>query len=169
MRLWWVVLGVLVAALVALSLRLFAFPDERVPERADAVVVLAGQWERRLPIGQRLVREGVAPVLALSQDTDEDWPRRLCRRVNVACFQANPYSTTGEAEALARVAERRGWRRVVVVTSDYHVTRARLLFRRCLDGRVDAVAADEPFFAWLHGALWEWPKLLHALTVKRDC
>lgn len=169
MRFWLLALAVLVAAFLALSARLFAFPTERVPARADAVVVLAGQWERRLPIGRRLVREGVAPVLALSEDTDRDWPDQLCRRGNVVCFQADPYSTTGEAAALAVVAERRQWRRVILVTSDYHVTRATLLVDRCLDARVDAVAADEPFAAWLYGAAWEWPKLVHALAVKRGC
>ena len=169
MRPWLLALAVLLAAFLALSARLFAFPTERVPERADAVVVLAGQWERRLPLGQRLVREGVAPVLALSEDTDSDWPRELCRGRNVVCFQADPYSTTGEAAALGAIAARRGWQSVVVVTSDYHVTRATLLVERCVGGRVDAVAAEESFLAWLHGAAWEWPKLLHALAVKRDC
>ena len=169
MRLWLLVLAVLAAAFVALTVRLFAFPGEDAPARADAVVVLAGQWERRLPVGQRLVRDGVAPVLALSEDADSDWPRRLCRRANVRCFQADPYSTTGEADAFGAIAAREKWRSVVVVTSDYHVTRARLLFRRCVDGRVGAVAAEEPFLSWLHGAVWEWPKLLHALAVKRGC
>lgn len=169
MRLWLVVLAVLLAAFLALSARLFAFPTERVPARADAVVVLAGQWERRLPIGRRLVRDGVASVLALSEDSDREWPDHLCRRRNVVCFQADPYSTTGEAAALAVVAERREWRSVVVVTSDYHVSRATLLVDRCLDARVDAVAAEEPFRPWLYGAVWEWPKLVHALFVKRDC
>lgn len=169
MRSWLLALTVLLAAFVALSARLFAFPAEHVPERADAVVVLAGQWERRLPVGQRLVRDGVAPVLALSEDTDSDWPRHLCRRRNVTCFQADPYSTTGEAEALAAVTARRGWRSLVVVTSDYHLTRARLLVERCVEADVDAVAAEEPFLGWLHGAVWEWPKLVHALAVKREC
>ena len=169
MRLWLVALALLLVAFVALTARLFAFPTERVPQRADAVVVLAGQWERRLPVGERLVRDRVAPVLALSEDSDADWPRHLCRRRNVVCFQADPYSTTGEAAALRTVAARRGWESLVLVTSDYHVTRATLLVERCVDARVDAVAADEPFPAWLHGAAWEWPKLVHALAVKRDC
>ena len=169
MRLWIPVAVALVAAFAGLSVWLFAFPRERVPQDADAVVVLAGNWQVRLAVGRRLVREGAAPVLALSEDTDDDWPRGLCRNANVVCFQADPYSTYGEAETLGEVAERRGWDDVVVVTSDYHLTRARLLLDRCVDGEVGAVAAEEPFLEWLHGAAWEWPKLLHALTVKRGC
>lgn len=169
MRPWLVVAGLLLAAFLATSAKLFAFPEEQVPARADAVLVLAGQWELRLPLGQRLVREGVAPVLALSEDSDGDWPRALCRRRNVTCFQADPYSTYGEAQAFANVARRHGWRSVVVVTSDYHLTRARLLVDRCHDGAVFAAGAEEAFGDWLHGAAWEWPKLLHALTLKRGC
>ena len=169
MRLWLVVAAVLVAAFVALSVKLFAFPSENVPPRADAVVVLAGKWELRLPLGRRLVREGVAPVLVLSEESEEDWPRELCRRPDVTCIQADPYSTYGEAAAFGDLARRRGWRSVVVVTSDYHLTRARLLLERCVDGPVYGVAADESPLNWVHGAAWEWPKLLHALTVKRDC
>ena len=169
MRLWLLVLAVLAAAFVALTVRLFAFPGEDAPARADAVVVLAGNSGLRIPAGRRLVREGVAPRLVLSEENDRDFPRALCRRENVTCFQADPFSTAGEAAAFGELARRRGWRRVVVVTSDYHLTRARLLFERCVDGDVGAVAADEGVIGWLHGTAWEWPKLIHALTVKRDC
>ena len=65
------------------------------------------------------------------------------------------------------VAEAEDWDRMVVVTSDFHVTRARLLFTRCAerrtpDLRVLWVAADtEPLS--LRG-VWqvatEWPSLL---------
>lgn len=169
MRLWLLVLAILLAAFVALTLRLFAFPKEDEPSRADAVVVLAGNADLRIPVGRALVRDGVAPRLVLSEEDDEDFPRALCRRAEVTCFQADPFSTTGEAAAIGELARRRGWRSVVVVTSDYHLTRARLLVDRCVDGHVQAVPAEEDAIAWLHGAAWEWPKLLHALTVKRDC
>jgi uncharacterized SAM-binding protein YcdF (DUF218 family) len=168
-RIWLLVLALLAAAFVALTARLFAFPAEDAPERADVVVVLAGNSDLRIPAGRRLVREGVAPRLVLSEEDNRDFPRVLCRRADVTCFQADPFSTTGEAATFGELARRRGWRRVVVVTSDYHLTRARLLFERCVGGDVDAVAADEDVLSWLHGTAWEWPKLLHALTVKRDC
>lgn len=169
MRLWILVVLLLLAAFVALGARLFVWPDEDAPRRVDAVVVLAGDWEDRLPLAQGLVEQGVARTLVLSEEPVADYPRDLCRRANVTCFQADPYSTTGEAQTFAPLARRRGWRSVVVVTSVYHVTRARLLFRRCLDGTVFVVGADEPALDLLHGAAWEWPKLVHALTLRRGC
>jgi hypothetical protein len=44
-----------------------------------------------------------------------------------------------------------------------------MLFRRCVDGDVYAVGADEPALDLLHGLVWEWPKLGYALTAERGC
>jgi uncharacterized SAM-binding protein YcdF (DUF218 family) len=67
------------------------------------------------------------------------------------------------------MAAARHWRSVVVVTSTYHVRRAKLLFERCVDGRVEGVGA--PFGALALPAVVpsEWAKLVYALTVARDC
>src|SRR5205823_5133085 len=79
-----------------------------------------------------LMRRRVAPVLAISGAfLDPKWTKahRLCRgeegptRYRVLCFVPQPYSTRGEARAIARLAVQHGWRRVIVVTSTFHVTR----------------------------------------------
>lgn len=158
-----------VLALAGASARFIVWPEEDAPGRADAIVVLAGDPERRVPEGLRLFESGAAPALVLSADGDQDFPRELCRRESVVCFEARPYSTTGEAETFARLAHRRSWRSVIVVTSRYHVVRARLVFRRCVDGDVRAVGVGADLIDFAYGAAWEWPKLAHALTVKRDC
>ena len=75
----------------------------------------------------------------------------------------------GEARAVARMAAARGWRSVLVVTSTYHVTRARLLFDRCVAAHV-----------WVTGSTYrrslipleiflEPAKLAYALVVARSC
>lgn len=163
------VLVLLLAALAVASFVLFVHPREDSVAHADAVVVLAGDVEDRLPEGRRLWEQGVAPTLALSRDHDWEFPDALCRRPRVVCFDADPYSTIGEAEAFGALARRRGWKRVLLVTSVYHVTRARMLFARCVDGDVYATGTGEPAGALLHGLVWEWPKLGYSLTVKRGC
>lgn len=169
MRALLIVLVLVLGALVAGSAALFVWPREDDVDHADAIVVLAGDFTRRLPTGRRLWERGVAPTLVLSVEPDPEYPRGLCRRPRVVCFRADPYSTAGEAETFAPIARRRGWKRVLVVSSVYHVTRARMIFRRCVDAEVDAVGAGEPVLGLLHNIAWEWPKLGYALTVKRDC
>lgn len=158
-----------VVALAGATARFLVWPEEDAPGRADAIVVLAGDAEHRVAEGLRLAARGVALTLVLSTEPDPDYPRGLCKRANVVCFSARPYSTTGEAESFGRIARRRGWRSIVLVTSRYHVTRARLLFDRCFNGEVRAVGVDAVLDDYIRGAAWEWPKLGHALLVKRDC
>jgi uncharacterized SAM-binding protein YcdF (DUF218 family) len=150
---------------------LFVFRDEDPPRRADAVVVLGGDAAHRIPRGLELVRDHVAPLLVLSSEPGPKWARwrRLCRRPGVVCFEADPYSTQGEARAVARLARRRGLDSVVVVTSRYHLFRAGMLFRRCLGDRASFVGAEYDR-RWLPVILvQETAKLAWAVAVDRDC
>jgi uncharacterized SAM-binding protein YcdF (DUF218 family) len=165
------VLAALVAVWLVACGFLFVWPEEDSPSRADAVVVLAGDAEYRVPRGLELVRRGLAGRLLLSREPGPKWARwrRLCRRPAVTCFTADPYSTQGEAEAVARIAMRRGLQSVAVVTSRYHVFRTRLLFGRCLDRGVSVVGARYDR-RWLPVVLpLETGKLVWALAVDRRC
>jgi hypothetical protein len=165
------VIPVLLAAWLAACAVLFLWPREDSVNRADAVVVLAGDGGHRIPRGLELFESGVYGELVLSREPDSKWDRwrPLCRQPSVVCFDAEPYSTMGEAEAVASLATRRGWRSVAVVTSHYHVFRARILFRRCFSGRVAAVGAGYEL-RWLPVILpLETAKLVRALTLDRHC
>jgi uncharacterized SAM-binding protein YcdF (DUF218 family) len=115
-------------------------------------------------------------VLVISNGRDERWQaaNRLCtsrQRFKVVCPRPDPDTTRGEARMVAILAERRGWRSVVVVTSTYHARRARLLLRRCFDGQLQVVAAAprEPRFrTWAHANL-EPAELVRAPVTARDC
>jgi len=160
--------ALLAVALVALNLRLFVFPESSTPEHADAIVVLAGGNGERLDRGLELVRDGVASNLVVSTGPDE-----LCATqhdFDVYCFLPHPDDTRGEAEAVGRIAARNGWQHVVLVTSDYHATRARILVERCFAGAVDVSAADSgkgPLpLLWAIGH--EWGGLVDT-ALHRDC
>jgi uncharacterized SAM-binding protein YcdF (DUF218 family) len=165
--------------LVAVAV-LFVWPpaNETPPAHADAVVVLAGGLNHRLDPGLKLVQEHVAPVLLISGGlSDPKWTkaRKLCRgeegptRFRVLCFLAKPFSTRGEAETVARLARAHGWHRIIVVTSTYHVTRARMLFRRCFHGQLWTVGTSAPANTLLREWLEETGKLLVQATVERRC
>jgi uncharacterized SAM-binding protein YcdF (DUF218 family) len=173
-----VALAVVVAAWLVACLVLFVWPpsESPAPRHASVVVVLSGD-KRRLPPALDLVRKGVAPVLAISSvQRTRSWPqaRRLCRagtfaHARVICFTASPFSTQGEARAIARLALVQRWRSVVVVTSTFHVTRATLLFRRCLAIPVYAVGAGSTWWRLPEEWLSETGKLLVQMTVQRGC
>ena len=171
-----VALVVLVAAWLVATGVLFVWPREDTPRRADAIVVLSGARKSRLAKCLELIDAGVARTLVISDGRAPGWTEgnRLCARrttfgLEVVCFRPRPYSTHGEAEEIAALARRRGWRELIVVTSRYHVTRSRLLFRRCTDASVDAAAAETSPLAIAMNLPFEWGKLLWQLTVERDC
>lgn len=157
-------------ALAAATARYVLWPQADEPADADAVVVLAGGLGERLAAAQRLVRDGVAPVLVLSHGSERCVERD--GEAEIVCFEPEPDRTQGEARAAAALARERGWDSVVVVTSAYHLERARLLFERCVDGEVRAVAAEPPTNRGLPTArnvLREWAGYAHALLVERSC
>jgi aminopeptidase-like protein len=75
----------------------------------------------------------------------------------------------GEAELLARLAAARGWHRVDVVTSQYHVVRARLLIARCYRGQLRVVGAHDTFWDVVINAALESGKLVYHELVHRGC
>ena len=67
------------------------------------------------------------------------------------------------------LARKHGWQRVLLVTSRFHVTRARMLFDRCTDADVDAVGVDYPWTSMPAAVVGEWVKLGLSETVSRGC
>ncbi len=172
------VLGLLAAAWLVMCLVLFVWPPAQTaaPAHADAVVVLSGE-QARLPKALSLIRDGVAPVLAISSvQRTPRWrqARELCAagrvgRAHVVCFLADPFSTRGEARTVARLARRRHWDSIAVVTSTFHLTRAKLLFGRCYDGRTSWVGSSAPWWKLPEEWASETGKLAVQLTTERAC
>ncbi len=165
-----------VAVTAVLTARLFLYPSSRTPTRADAVVTFVGGRGERLDTALRLVHAGVARNLVIPNGTAPTWPQanRLCRNrtsFKVFCPDPSPDTTRGEARAISSVARQHGWHSVVLVTSTYHVTRARLLLSRCYDGHVDTVKAGPGLSPgrYLLRVSHEWAGLAEAVIVTRGC
>jgi uncharacterized SAM-binding protein YcdF (DUF218 family) len=121
----------------------------------DAIFVHAGGNGERLRTAIALLEEGVAPVMVVSNPggPSSQVPPGLCGSTEmVICVTPSTIDTAGEARALGELVTARGWERVVVVTSDYHVSRAIMLDRSCTGATIDAVAAParkrQPLVTW---------------------
>ncbi len=139
-------LAVLVVAWLVACYVVVARPSVDHPTRADAIMVLGPPTANgRLQTALSLVDQQVAKNLVISLNSPKQWQARVvCQHppagVTVTCFQPDPATTRGEAEQARRLAQQHGWTNVVVVTSIYHISRARMIFDRCLGG-VQMVAA----------------------------
>lgn len=162
-------LGVIVVA-TGLTARLFLWPASDSPRQVDAVVVLSGDRGERLARGLALVRAGVSSTLVLDGAPDSQLVLELCeggQPFEVVCLRPEPDSTRYEARAAARLASERGWRSVAVVTTTAHLTRAGVLFRRCMDTSVLMVEGRR--WPSLELVVHEWLGLGQALLLARGC
>lgn len=143
------------------------------PTHADAVIVLGPVHEdHRYKTGVALVSAGLAPNLvvsigktdtrtAIADDCDRTIPG-----VAIHCFVPDPGTTRGEAEELRRLVAEHHWTKVIVVTSTYHISRARFIFRRCFAGTIEMVStgAHIGLGRWAYQYLYQTVGYLKAFT-----
>ena len=161
---------VVLGAFAAASARLFIWPPPDHAQSADAIVVLGGGGHRRL-VGYDLARSGLSKTLAVST-SDTDKPLRGAPEfvgVDVIKFRPEPFTTQGEARYLAEQAQKRGWKRVIVVSGREQMTRARLRIRRCYAGELVMVAAPRQLRWVPYDVVYEWAAMVKAVVLERGC
>src|SRR5438270_5572142 len=145
-------------------------PTVDLPRSADAIVSLDGDRPRRLRRAVELAAQGVAPTLVVVRG-EAVAPELLTARglpFEVLSVVPEPSTTRGEARAVARLASERDWRRILVVTSSYHIPRARLIFRRSLVCEPALVSAGCRRRRLPLDLGWEVAKFILACTFRRD-
>jgi uncharacterized SAM-binding protein YcdF (DUF218 family) len=132
-------------ALATAALVAFVLPRDDTPVAVDVVVVLGGGGAERTELGIELAERFEAPlVLSSSASIFGQRQGRTCE-LDAICFDPVPENTAGEAENMARMAEREGWDHVVVATSSFHTSRSRFLFEQCLgDERISVIGRTAP-------------------------
>jgi hypothetical protein len=160
---------VLVVFCVATA-RLFVWPDQGMPSRVDAIVMLDSPGHP-LNAALRLATQHRAPFLVVSQGTPAS--RDPCPRpvpgVTLICFNPEPPTTQGEAEFVGRLAGKHHWHSIAVVAITPQDSRARLRVARCFPGRVYVVTAPIRLSIWPYQIAYEWAALVKALVVQRSC
>jgi uncharacterized SAM-binding protein YcdF (DUF218 family) len=128
------------AGFVAFARAVASFVPGASP-RADAIVVLTG-GELRLMAGARLLKDGRGARLLISgvnpQTSREDLrrlsglsPRLFSSRVDI---DYAAHTTSGNADETRTWVKSRGYTRLIVVTSSYHMPRSLIELRRTLPG-----------------------------------
>ena len=122
-------------------------PTVNKPAKADAILVLGPpDVDGRAEAGYALARAGYANTVVVSVESElQQQVKGACRNQNpgyqVICFRPDPGTTQGEAREIGRLAREHHWTSVIVITSTYHISRARMIVERCMPGTVLMVAA----------------------------
>ncbi len=170
-----VVLALLLLWLAACFL-VVAEPSVNSPTRSDAILVLGPPLvDGRLDEALRLAGQHYAGTVVISIGWAKGRQRiPACANDNpayqVICFEPKPTTTRGEAEEIGSLARAHHWRSVLVVTSKYHVSRARLIVRRCMPGtvRVVSTTSDMSVGDWLYQFAYQTGGFAKAL-LHRSC
>jgi uncharacterized SAM-binding protein YcdF (DUF218 family) len=139
--------------------------ESATPEKADAVLVLAGDNRgARITRAAELVRAGYAPVALISGPMEIYGVNEADLAIQYAVRHGAPaayfepvyrpaLSTLDEAHGFAIEIRERKMHKILLVTSDYHTRRAVSIFRRILgrDIAVQPVSAPDRYF---HAETW---------------
>ena len=158
-------------------------------ERADLIVVLAGETNHRPERGLQLLSQNYAPRMLLDVPATEVIYNRnltdIAQTFVQSASQGRPVatcaiyglSTKAETRDVARCLSGSGVHRILLVTSDYHTRRARSIFQHELPGYQISItpAYDPQQFGthWWQHRQWaktnfdEWMKLVWWQLVDR--
>lgn len=162
---------IILGGLCLVTARWFVWPPQQaLPARVDAIVMLNGPGER-LDTALRLAHR--APVIVISRGSRRWGHGSACAPripgVTVICFDPSPGTTRGEAEFAGRLAARYHWHSIAVVTVAPQDTVARLRLSRCFSGRIYLVNASLPKREWPGQVGYEWGSAIKALFLQRGC
>ncbi len=146
-------------------------------EQADALIVLSDDnfYADRATRAAELFREGKAklvvasgrrlrPGAGISELMEHDLIERGVPKENVLRVAHDMENTREEAGALLKVAAERKWRKVIVVTSNYHTRRARYIFRKVFPQQVQVSVASARDGDFDPAHWWEKRKSIKELT-----
>jgi uncharacterized SAM-binding protein YcdF (DUF218 family) len=176
-------------ALLAFSMTSGSFLIVNNPQKADVILVLAGEFEHRPLRGLELLSAGYAARMLLdvpagakiygqsTLDIARSFVQRLPQKEAVSICPIHGLSTKTEAHDAAECLKQAGANSVLVVTSDYHTRRALSIFRhevpRC---SFSVAAANDPVQfgpSWWNHRQWaklnfdEWIRVVWWYSVDR--
>jgi hypothetical protein len=167
-----VALLVVLAGFGVATARWFVWPDQGMPARVDAIVMLNGPGDR-LHTALDLAWAQRAPMIVIARGS-RYWGRgSICApkipRIKVICFDPDPATTRGEAEFAGALARRYRWHSVVLVAVTPQDAIARLRMGRCFPGKIYVINAPLPAADWPGAIPYEWGAVINGLFLQRSC
>jgi hypothetical protein len=170
--LWILALSVLAGLSLGLAAKAGSFLIVDAPRRSDAILVLAGETDRRPQRALELLSQGYGRRVVLDVPTNaklyeftqielaQKYIEDLPQPSPVSICPINGLSTKDESREAEKCLQREGAKSVLIVTSDFHTRRALEVFRREFPEREYSVAAarnDQGFGSrwWTHR---QWAK-----------
>lgn len=126
--------------------------DDFTADRAkEAAALFRAGWAPQILASGRMLRPYASIADYMAQDLQSDGvpPSAILR------FSHRADDTREEAEGLRVLAEQKGWRRILLVTSNYHTRRARYIFRKVLPASVGLEVASAPDSEFDPATWWE--------------
>ena len=130
-------------------------------EKSDAIIMLSDDnfYADRATRAAELYRQNLAPMVVasgirlrpyagISELMTHDLIERGVPKEHIVPFPQDADNTREEADALKTMVQQKGWKRVIIVTSNYHTRRARLIFRKVFssDIKVEMASARDGNF-----------------------
>jgi hypothetical protein len=169
---WLIVIAGFAGLIVILAAKAGNFLIIDAPRPSDAILVLAGETDRRPQRALELLSEGYGKKIVLNVPTNaklyeftqielaQKYIQDLPQAASVSICPIDGLSTKEESRDAEKCLQRAGAKSVLIVTSDFHTRRALEVFRREFPGYVYSVAAarnEEGFGSrwWTHR---QWAK-----------
>jgi uncharacterized SAM-binding protein YcdF (DUF218 family) len=126
-------------------------------EKSDAIIVLSDDnfYADRATRAAELFRQGFAPIVVasgmrlrpyagISELMTHDLIERGVPKDRIVAFPQDADNSKEQAEALRKLVQDRNWKRVIVVTSNYHTRRARYIFGKIFANSAAVRIASAP-------------------------
>src|SRR5215510_5029269 len=124
-------------------------------EKSDAIILLSDDnfYADRATRAAELYRQNLAPTVVasgvrlrpyagISELMTHDLVERGVPKERVVLFPQDADNTREEAEALKSLVAQKGWKSVIIVTSNYHTRRASYIFRKVFPSDIKLAMAS---------------------------
>lgn len=118
---------------------------------AEASALFRAGWAPQIIASGRMLR----PYLSIADLIARDLQSQGVPASAIQRFTHKADNTREEAEGLRVLAQQKGWRRILLVTSNYHTRRARYIFHKVLPGSVRLEIAGAPDSDFNPATWWE--------------